>query len=147
MEGAPGGVRRWLCRSEEDTRSLGRALVAELHPDRVLLVEGDLGAGKTVLAQGIAQGLAIDAAEVQSPTFTLMRQHQGPGGSLVHLDLYRLEPRQVEEIGLDEILAGPGIKVVEWPERLPFRPEGALRLRIAPLAGDPAGGREVFELN
>jgi tRNA threonylcarbamoyladenosine biosynthesis protein TsaE len=118
-----------------------------LLPHRVLLIEGDLGAGKTVLAQGIAQGLAIDAAEVQSPTFTLVREHQGPGGRLVHLDLYRLEPRQVAEIGLDELLAGPGIKVVEWPERLPFRPDDALRLRIAPLAGDPAGGREVFELN
>ncbi len=140
-------MRRWLCRSEAETRSLGRALSEELLPHRVLLIEGDLGAGKTVLAQGIAQGLAIDAAEVQSPTYTLVREHQGPGGRLVHLDLYRLEPRQVEEIGLEEILAGPGIKVVEWPERLAFRPEDALRLRIAPLAGDPAGGREVFELN
>ena len=76
---------------EAETRALGRALAAELAPDGVLLLTGDLAAGKTVLAQGIAEGLGIAAAEVQSPTFTLVREHRGPGGRLVHLDLYRLD--------------------------------------------------------
>ena len=137
-------MRRWLCRSENETRSLGRALAGELLPDRSLLVEGELGAGKTVLARGVAEGLEIEPAEGQSPTFTLVREHQGLGGRLFHLDLYRLEAGQVEEIGLDEVLAGPGIKVVEWPERLRRPPVGALRVRI--VVG-PFGVREIAELD
>ena len=109
----------------------------------MLLLTGDLGSGKTVLAQGVAAGLGIDPADVQSPTYTLIREHAGPGGPLVHVDLYRLAPDEVLDLGLDELLAGPGVKVVEWAERLPFPvPEG---LRLA-LARHPDGGREIREL-
>jgi tRNA threonylcarbamoyladenosine biosynthesis protein TsaE len=104
------------------------------------LLSGALGAGKTVLAQGVAAGLGIDPAEVQSPTYTLVREHAGPGGRLVHIDLYRLAPAEVLALGAEELLAGPGVKVVEWAERLPFAVPGALWLEIEALAG---GGREV----
>ena len=73
---------RWQTASEEETRALGRALAGELAPDGVLLLSGDLGSGKTVLAQGVAAGLGIDPGEVQSPTFNLIREHRGTGGRL-----------------------------------------------------------------
>lgn len=136
-------MRRWRSGGEAETRRLGARLAAELAPDGVLLLSGDLGAGKTVLAQGLGEALGIDPAEIQSPSFTLIRQHEGGGGSLVHVDLYRLEPAEVDSLGLDELLAGPGVKVVEWAERLPFVPPGAVHfeLRVA-----PGGERDLVEL-
>lgn len=120
------GVSRTVVSHDVDeTRRLGRALAGRLAPDGILLLYGEMGAGKTVLAQGVAEGLGIDAAEVQSPTFTLVHEHRGKRGDLVHVDLYRLEPSEAEAIGLAEILARRAVKVVEWAERLPFEvPEG-----------------------
>lgn len=135
----------WVTRSEEETREVGRALAGRLLPAGVLLLAGDLGTGKTVLVQGVAAGLGIDPREVQSPSFTLMREHRGPpgeGARLLHVDLYRLEPDQAARLGLEEALAADGVKVVEWPERLPFAVPEALRLRLRRLAG---GAREIVE--
>jgi tRNA threonylcarbamoyl adenosine modification protein YjeE len=145
-------ARRWRCEDEAAMRALGASLAAELAPAGVLLLEGDLGAGKTVLAQGVASGLGVDPDDVQSPTFTLVREHQGRGPRghrLVHADLYRLPPAQLgdlddlDDLGMDELLSGPGVKIVEWAERLPRGFPGALRLRIGRLAD---GAREVVEL-
>lgn len=123
--------RAWTTSSADETRALGQALAAELAPDGVLLLDGDLGAGKTVLAQGVGDGLGVDASDVQSPTFTLVREHEGARGArLIHLDLYRLEPPDAERLGLEELLAGPGVKVVEWAERLPFPIPHAHRITI-----------------
>lgn len=133
---------RWRSRSEEETLALGRELAKELAPDGVLLLSGDLGSGKTVLARGVAEGLGIDPREVQSPTFNLIREHRGSRGRLVHADLYRLDPEEVPALGLEELLAGPGVKVVEWAERLPFPVPGARALRLGRL---PEGGREIVE--
>ncbi len=125
------------------TRRLGAELARRLAPAGVLLLSGDLGAGKTVLAQGVAAGLGIDPAEVQSPTYTLIREHRAPSGArLIHLDLYRLEPQEALELGLEEVLAAPAVKVVEWAERLPWAVPGALHLE---LRRHP-GGREIHEL-
>ncbi|MFY9826554.1 MAG: tRNA (adenosine(37)-N6)-threonylcarbamoyltransferase complex ATPase subunit type 1 TsaE [Thermoanaerobaculia bacterium] len=134
----------WHTHSEAETRELGRTLAPELAPDGVLLLSGELGSGKTVLARGIGEGLGINSREVQSPTFTIIREHQGSGGRLVHVDLYRLTGEETAALGLDELLAGPGVKVVEWAERLPFAVSGARRLRLRRLA---AGGedREIAE--
>lgn len=126
-------MRSWICSSPEETRELGRELAWELAPDGLLLLGGDLGAGKTVLAQGVAQGLGIHRDEVQSPTFVIVREHGGDGPSaprLIHVDLYRLEPEDVDGVGLEELLAGPGVKVVEWAERLPWDAAG---LGVAPV--------------
>ena len=128
----------WTTRDESETRALGRELASELAPDGVLLLSGDLGTGKTVLTQGLAEGLGIDPREVQSPTFTLIREHEGPGGRLVHVDLYRLEPEETGALGIEELLAGPGIKVVEWAERLPFEVPGATWLRLLRTTGGRA---------
>lgn len=130
----------WRTRSEEETREAGRELAERLRPDGTLLLEGDLGAGKTVLAQGVASGLGIDPLEVQSPTFTLVREHRGAGGEMIHLDLYRLAPADVEGIGIDEILERPAVKVVEWADRLPRPVGGALVVRLELL---PDGGRRI----
>lgn len=135
-------MARWTTETEEETRALGESLAAKLAPDGVLLLSGDLGTGKTVLAQGIARGLGIDPAEVQSPTFTLIREHRAGCGRLVHVDLYRLDPEDVPALGLEEMLAGPGIKIVEWAERLPFGVPGSRWLRLRRLE---AGGREIIE--
>lgn len=136
-------MKRWTTRSEEETRGLGRTLARELAPDGVLLLSGELGSGKTVLARGIGEGLGIDPREVQSPTFTLIREHQGRDGRLVHVDLYRLEPEQTAALGLEELLAGPGVKVLEWAERLPFAVPGARSMRLARIEGGE--GREIVE--
>lgn len=135
-------MNRWLTASEEETRQVGEELAKRLFPQGVLLLSGDLGAGKTVLAQGIARGLGIDPAEVQSPTFTIIREHSGPRGRLVHADLYRLSPEDVPALGLEELLAGDGVKVVEWAERLSFPVPGALRLSLRRLSGQE---REILE--
>lgn len=134
-------MRRWRTRSAAETRELGRVLAPGLAPDGVLLLSGELGSGKTVLAQGIGEGLGIDPRDVQSPTFTLIREHRGSGGRLVHVDLYRLNPEEAAALGLEELLAGPGVKVVEWAERLPFPVPGARRLRLVRHGAE----REVVE--
>lgn len=136
-------MKRWVCRTEEDTRALGRALAEELLPRTALLLEGEMGSGKTVLAQGIAEGLGIASNDVQSPTYTLVQEHDGPGGRLVHLDLYRLEGAELSSLGLEDILEGEGVKVVEWSERLPWRPAGSRTLRLSRGAD---GGRIVEEI-
>jgi tRNA threonylcarbamoyladenosine biosynthesis protein TsaE len=135
-------MRRWRSRSPAETRAIGRSLAPELAPDGALLLVGDLGAGKTVLVQGLAEGLGLDAARVQSPTFTLLAEHRGPGATLRHLDLYRLDPEEVVAAGFEEVLLGPGVKAVEWAERLPFAVPGARVLRIR-RAGET---REVEEV-
>lgn len=137
-------LKSWHSGSETETREIGVGLAKILAPDGTLLLSGDLGAGKTVLAQGIAAGLGVDPQEVQSPTFTLMREHQGSGGRLLHVDLYRLDPTEVEAVGLEEQLAGPGVKVVEWAERIPFPVPGALRFKMRIL--EDGRGREIVQL-
>lgn len=137
-------LRRWRSTAVEETRHLGEQLARELVPDGLLLLYGDLGAGKTVLAQGVARGLGIDPAQVQSPTFTIVREHRGAAARLLHVDLYRLDPGQTAAIGLEELLAGPGVKIVEWPERLPFPVGAAVRLRLQRVGEEE---REVEELD
>jgi tRNA threonylcarbamoyladenosine biosynthesis protein TsaE len=127
----------WGTNGEEETRRLGSRLAADLPPGAVLLVSGDLGAGKTVLAQGIAEGLGIDPREVVSPTYTLVHEHGSGERRFVHVDLYRLAPEEVAGVGLEEALAGPGIKFVEWGERLPFEVPGAYRVEVR---RDPESG-------
>lgn len=135
-------MRIWHSDSEEATREIGRRLASELAPDRALLLSGELGAGKTVLVAGLAEGLGIAPGEIQSPTFTLMREHAGGGNRLLHFDLYRLEPEDVVAAGFEEALLGPGVKAVEWAERLPFDVPGALRVRLS----EKSGRRELVEI-
>lgn len=137
------GVRSWRTESAAETRALGEQLVHELVPDGTLLLSGSLGAGKTTLVQGLAAGLGLDAREIQSPSYTLVREHAGSRGRLVHIDLYRLSSREAEALGLDEILDGPGVKAVEWPDRLGHTVPGAVHLELRLLVG---GGRRIGEV-
>ena len=131
-----------MTRSEAETERLGEELAAE-HPGAVVLLEGDLGSGKTVLVRGIARALGIDAREVQSPSYTLIHEHRGTAGRLVHVDLYRLEGDEIGTLGLDELLAGEGVKAVEWAERIGSTEEtpGAVRVRLERTG---AGEREIL---
>lgn len=137
-------------KSADETRQLGVDLAARLRPDGTALLFGDLGSGKTVLTQGIAEGLGLDAALVQSPTFTLIHEYDraplsGRGSvPLVHVDLYRLAPEEVEAIGIDEFLAGDGVKVVEWADRLP-RPPSAVEVRLRMGAGPEEREVEILD--
>ena len=113
-------MREWLCRSEEETRQAGREIASLLPDDAVVHLIGDLGAGKTFLARAIAAERGADALEVASPTFAIIHQYPLPEGpAIVHIDGYRLSesPREWLEIGIDEILASPGLKLVEWPKK------------------------------
>ena len=136
-------MRRWRTASEAETRQLGGALGDELAPNGTLLVSGELGAGKTVLAQGVAAAVGVPARQVQSPSFILVREHEGSAGRFVHIDLYRLEPEEPVALGLEEILAGEGVKVVEWAGRVPPAPESAMHLLIR-IGGDGIE-REIME--
>lgn len=104
--------------SEAETIALGERLGREIQRGVVLLI-GNLGAGKTTLAKGMVNGLgAAPADEVSSPTFTLI--HEYGGGRVYHIDLYRLdEPREVESLGLDDLFARDALILIEWGERFP----------------------------
>ena len=123
--------------SADETRRLGAELAERLRPDGMALLFGDLGSGKTVLTQGIAEGLGLDAGQIQSPTFTLIHEHDRGPARLVHVDLYRLRPEEVEGIGLEELLEGDGVKVVEWADRLPYGvPAMEVRLEVGREPGE-----------
>jgi tRNA threonylcarbamoyladenosine biosynthesis protein TsaE len=141
-------ARRWVTRTEAATERLGAELAPELGPDGVLLLTGELGSGKTVLARGLAGALGIEPRQVLSPSFNLVREHRGAAGRMVHVDLYRLEPEETGGLGLEELLAAPGVKVVEWAERLPaaLRSQAALSLRLRRLPDEGAEAREIVEI-
>lgn len=102
----------------------------------MLLLSGDLGAGKTAFVRGLAEGLGIDADEVTSPTFTLVHEYRGGRLPLVHVDLYRLDRADLDEIGLDYDLAATGIVAVEWAERMARDIPGAVRVSITDAGDD-----------
>ena len=126
--------------SPEATRAIGERIGAALAPGSIVLLRGPLGAGKTVLAKGIARGLGIED-EVISPTYTIVADYPGRI-PLAHVDLYRVEGAdEIAGLGLDDLLAGPGVTVVEWGEKLePTLGLEAVRVTIS-LEAD--GGRLV----
>jgi len=123
-------------RSEADTRRVAARLAAGLGKGDVVLLSGDLGAGKTAFVRGLAEGLGMGAAEVTSPTFTLVHEYRGGRLPLIHVDLYRLETAELDEIGLDEALAASGVVAVEWAERLARPVRGAIAISIADEGDD-----------
>jgi tRNA threonylcarbamoyladenosine biosynthesis protein TsaE len=128
--------RSVVTRSEDETRAVARALAATLLPGAVLLLNGDLGAGKTAFVRGLAEGLGIDAGEVTSPTFTLVHEYRGGRLPLVHVDLYRLERAELDEIGLDSDLASAGVTAIEWADRLSRDVPDAVRVRLVDAGDD-----------
>ena len=128
--------------SAAETVDVGRRLAARLAPGDVLALAGDLGAGKTHLAKGVADGLGLDPAAVTSPTFALVQEHGD--GALLHLDLYRVgSDEDAARLGLDELLDGNAVALVEWPERAAgWLPARTVWLRLTHLGGD---GRRISE--
>jgi tRNA threonylcarbamoyladenosine biosynthesis protein TsaE len=129
--------QRLLSTSEEQTLQAGLRLAASLSPGDIVLLEGGLGAGKTVFARGTAVGLGVDPREVRSPTFTLVNVYTGRL-PVYHIDLYRMDrPQDLQELGLEEVLGTDGVALVEWPERLgPYAPRRAVRVRLRDQGGD-----------
>ena len=123
-------------RSESETRAIAAALAPSLAPGAVVLLSGDLGAGKTAFVRGLAEGLGIDPDEVTSPTFTLVHEYRGGRLPLIHVDLYRLDRAELDEIGLDQDLAAKGVTAVEWSDRLARSIAGAMFVRIDDAGGD-----------
>ena len=122
--------------SESETRAIAAALAPTLMPGSVILLSGDLGAGKTAFVRGLAAGLGLDPDEVTSPTFTIVHEYRGGRLPLIHVDLYRLDRAELDDIGLDQDLAEEGVTAVEWSERLARGITDAVAVRIADEVGD-----------
>lgn len=119
-----------ITHSEAETAAVARILAAELHAGQVLLLSGNLGAGKTAFVRGLAEGLGVDPEEVSSPTFTLVHEYRGGRLTLYHADLYRLDKAATEDLGLEELGVRDGILAIEWPDRLTHPLPGAIRIEI-----------------
>jgi tRNA threonylcarbamoyladenosine biosynthesis protein TsaE len=122
--------------SEAAMLELGATLAARLWDNARVLLEGELGMGKTTLARGVLRGLGFQGA-VKSPTYTIMEPYEFSGKRVYHFDFYRIEdPRELEFIGLDELMELPGIKLMEWPQRAGDRlPPADFNVRIS-IEGD-----------
>ena len=118
--------------SEAETRQIAAELATRLGPGSIVLLHGDLGAGKTAFVRGLADGLGVPEDAVSSPTFTLVHEYRGGRLVLHHADLYRLPPggASLEDLGLDEA-ADAGILAIEWPERFARPVRDAIDVRIA----------------
>jgi tRNA threonylcarbamoyladenosine biosynthesis protein TsaE len=105
--------------SEEETIALGRTLAASLAPPKLVVLRGELGAGKTTLIKGIAEGFrAASEEDVTSPTFTLVHEYRGPEAVVYHIDLYRVDTaRELETLGLDDLISENSVLLIEWGEK------------------------------
>ncbi len=132
--------------SEEETRRIGLRLGETLHPPRVVLLSGELGAGKTVFTQALAAGLEVeDLSLVRSPSFTLINEYPSARGPIYHVDLYRLEGADdFHSIGMEEILEREAVVIIEWGEKLDLPVEDPVRIRILV---DPASDERLLEID
>jgi tRNA threonylcarbamoyladenosine biosynthesis protein TsaE len=130
-------TREITTQSPEETIAFGRTLTDLLAPPKLVLLRGDLGAGKTTLVKGIAVAFEAAAEEdVTSPTFTLVHEYRGPRANLYHIDLYRVDtPRELETLGLDDLRDGNSVLLIEWGEKFPR----FLRERDVEISLDRAG--------
>lgn len=142
-EGVPAG--EWASKNAEETFALGERVGNGLMGGELLLLEGALGAGKTVFAKGLAAAVGVDPDEVTSPSFTLVNRYDGASLTLYHLDLYRLDEgaQAAHAVGLEEILADErAVVVIEWAERLGRYPLPAPLWRVR-IEGDGEDVRRI----
>ncbi len=111
--------REFITHSADETIALGRRLALEFMPPKLVLLRGELGAGKTTLIKGIAAGFnAASEEDVTSPTFTLVHEYRGPNITVYHIDLYRVDtPRELETLGLDDLFDNHSVLLIEWGEK------------------------------
>lgn len=128
----------------EETKALGRRFAASARPGQIICLDGDLGAGKTVFAQGFAEGLGV-TAPVTSPTFTILQIYPAGRLPLYHFDVYRIEePEEMEAIGYEEFFFGDGVCLVEWSDNIEeLIPPEAVRVRINRLPGREEDSRII----
>jgi tRNA threonylcarbamoyladenosine biosynthesis protein TsaE len=112
-------TQEFITRSAEETIALGRSLASQLAPPKLVILRGDLGAGKTTLVKGVAEGFqAALEDDVTSPTFTLIHEYRGPKAVVYHIDLYRVDTaRELETLGLDDLMSDNSVLLIEWGEK------------------------------
>jgi tRNA threonylcarbamoyladenosine biosynthesis protein TsaE len=124
-----------LSNSEEETEAAGERLGASLKAGDVVLLYGELGAGKTAFVRGLARGVGAPPDDVSSPTFTLIQEYAGRL-KLHHVDLYRLEAKEIPDLGLDDLVSGDGVVAIEWAERWDGRPGDAIEVELEHVSDD-----------
>src|SRR5438874_13775770 len=112
--------------TEQETTDAGVALGRTLRAGDVVLLYGDLGAGKTAFVRGLARGIGANPDDVSSPTFTIVQEYSARPSTLFHVDLYRLDPPEIADLGLDDLISGEGIVAIEWADRWKERPDDAI---------------------
>lgn len=125
----------YLSHSEADTIRIARQIVSELDAGTTILLIGELGAGKTAFVRGLVEGAGGDPDDVSSPTFTLLQPYAGRL-TVHHVDLYRVAPREVDELGLDELATPTALVAVEWADRLPRVPPRSVAVHIEDRGAD-----------
>ena len=139
MTSASSTIRTFNTHSANETTDLGRQLAAQLKPGSVVLLRGDLGAGKTTMVKGIVEGFnAAEAEAVTSPTFTLIHEYRGPHVTLYHIDLYRIDTqRELDTLALDDLMTPESILLIEWGEKFErFAKERDVEIAIEHRGGD-----------
>jgi tRNA threonylcarbamoyladenosine biosynthesis protein TsaE len=132
-------MKTFTTHSAEETTELGRNLAAAIRPGSVVLLRGDLGAGKTTLVKGIAEGFhSAEADDVTSPTFTLIHEYRAAEVTLYHIDLYRIDTqRELDTLALDDLMDPKSILLIEWGEKFErFRKERDVEIAIEHRGGD-----------
>jgi tRNA threonylcarbamoyladenosine biosynthesis protein TsaE len=129
----PGAVET---NTESETEAAGESFARTLRAGDVVLLFGDLAAGKTAFVRGMARGVGAAADEVSSPTFTIVQEYAGAAATLYHVDLYRLEPAEIDDLGLEDLVSGDGIVAIEWADRWKDRPDDVTEVRIEDLGED-----------
>jgi tRNA threonylcarbamoyladenosine biosynthesis protein TsaE len=130
-------TREFTTKSPEETIALGRELAKMLTPPKLVVLHGDLGAGKTTLVKGIAEGFqAASEEDVTSPTFTLIHEYRGPSANVYHIDLYRIDtPRELYTLALDDLMTENSVLLIEWGEKFErFRRERNLEVTLNRLS-------------
>jgi tRNA threonylcarbamoyladenosine biosynthesis protein TsaE len=136
-------TQEFTTHSAEETIALGRSLASFLAPPKLVLLRGDLGAGKTTLVKGIAEAFhSASQEDVTSPTFTLVHEYHGPDADLYHIDLYRIDTqRELETLALDDLVSGHSILLVEWGEKFArFEQERDVEIALERIGDD---GRRI----
>ncbi|HEY2499528.1 MAG TPA: tRNA (adenosine(37)-N6)-threonylcarbamoyltransferase complex ATPase subunit type 1 TsaE [Candidatus Angelobacter sp.] len=132
-------MKTFTTHSADETTDLGRRLASELKPGSIVLLRGNLGAGKTTMVKGIAEGFqAAKAEDVTSPTFTLIHEYRGPEVTLYHIDLYRIDTqRELDTLALDDLMTPQSILLIEWGEKFErFARERDVEIAIEHKGGD-----------